>query len=119
MSRTLGLPPGTYRVTDGTVVVVGEGGVVMQQLSREAWEQTAQASLQSYDDLLLIPEQISPDDPRLAKVQWRSVSAGQEVGHIGLDLVVVRGVQANVVLAFTRAEWKAFVAGAKDGQFDK
>jgi len=40
-----------------------------------------------------------------------------EVAYVG-DEVWVRSSEEPTILAFTTAEWDAFVAGAKDGEFD-
>lgn len=44
-----------------------------------------------------------------------------EIGRLRPGLVGIRDTKDNgggPVLAFTAAEWDAFIAGAKDGQFD-
>lgn len=61
----------------------------------------------------------------LAAAAWRKSTRSQangacvEVAHVG-DVVGVRDSKApeGCVLRFTRAEWSAFVAGVKDGEFD-
>lgn len=44
-----------------------------------------------------------------------------EVSMLSADRIGVRDTKdsgAGPILVFTRAEWTAFVAGAKDGEFD-
>lgn len=47
-------------------------------------------------------------------------SACAEVAYIGdsLNTVLVRDTKTGVVLGFTQDEFAAFLAGAKDGDFD-
>jgi hypothetical protein len=63
----------------------------------------------------------------LAHAQWRkSTRSGPftdncvEVAFVG-EAIAVRDSKnpAGPVLVFTRAEWEAFVGGAKDGEFDR
>lgn len=44
-----------------------------------------------------------------------------EVARLGEDAIGVRDTKAQgrgPILTFTRAEWDAFIGGAKDGEFD-
>jgi hypothetical protein len=56
---------------------------------------------------------------------WRKSTASQPKGEclevaIGADAVRVRHSQDRLgpVLAFTHSEWRAFLAGARNGEFD-
>lgn len=56
---------------------------------------------------------------------WRKSTASQPSGNclevaIGADVVRIRHSldQSGGVLAFTHAEWQAFLAGARNGEFD-
>ncbi|RSM55613.1 DUF397 domain-containing protein [Actinoplanes sp. ATCC 53533] len=60
-------------------------------------------------------------------VKWfKSTRSGNngscvEVAKLGDDAVGVRDTKAHgngPILTFTRAEWDAFIGGAKDGEFD-
>ncbi len=57
----------------------------------------------------------------LARVEWRSAELGAdiEVGFVD-DLIGMRNAKDpdSPVLIFTPSEWEAFLAGAKDGEFD-
>lgn len=59
-----------------------------------------------------------------AELMWRTstVSAGAECVAVAFsgDTVLVRHSRhpAGPVLEFTGAEWRAFVAGARDGEFE-
>lgn len=57
----------------------------------------------------------------LERVEWRAAVPGGdiEVGFVD-DLIGMRSAQEpdGPVLVFTPAEWVAFLAGAKDGEFD-
>jgi uncharacterized protein DUF397 len=57
----------------------------------------------------------------LARVEWRTAEDGGdiEVGFVD-DLIGMRSAREpdGPVLVFTPAEWEAFLAGAKDGEFD-
>lgn len=63
----------------------------------------------------------------MESVKWfKSTRSGNngacvEVAVLGDDAVGVRDTKAKgqgPILTFTRAEWAAFVGGAKDGEFD-
>jgi hypothetical protein len=63
----------------------------------------------------------------MESVKWfKSTRSGNngacvEVAHLGDDVIGVRDTKANgngPILTFTRAEWDAFIGGAKDGEFD-
>jgi hypothetical protein len=65
------------------------------------------------------------DSPDLSRAQWkkssRSSGNGQCVEWADLgDVVAVRDSKhpAGPALIFTREEWEAFIAGAKDREFD-
>ena len=56
---------------------------------------------------------------------WRKSTASQPSGNclevaIAADVVRIRHSldRSGAVLAFTHAEWRAFLAGARDGEFD-
>jgi hypothetical protein len=60
-------------------------------------------------------------------VKWfKSTRSGNngacvEVAQLGDDAIGVRDTKAQgsgPILTFTRAEWDAFIGGAKDGEFD-
>jgi hypothetical protein len=60
-------------------------------------------------------------------VKWfKSTRSGNngacvEVAKLGDDAIGVRDTKAQgngPILTFTRAEWDAFIGGAKDGEFD-
>ena len=60
-------------------------------------------------------------------VKWfKSTRSGNngacvEVARLGDDSIGVRDTKAHgqgPILTFTRAEWDAFIGGAKDGEFD-
>jgi Domain of unknown function (DUF397) len=57
----------------------------------------------------------------LTRVEWRSAEVGGdiEVGFVD-DLIGMRNAKDpdSAVLIFTPGEWEAFLAGAKDGEFD-
>jgi hypothetical protein len=57
----------------------------------------------------------------LTRVEWRAAVAGGdiEVGFVD-DLIGMRNAQDpdGPILVFTPGEWEAFLAGAKDGEFD-
>jgi hypothetical protein len=59
----------------------------------------------------------------LTRAQWRGSGEGQggriEIAFVD-DLIGMRDAHDpdGPVLVFTEAEWDAFVAGAKDGEFD-
>lgn len=57
----------------------------------------------------------------LARVEWRTAAEGGdiEVGFVD-DLIGMRSARepGGPVLVFTPGEWEAFLAGAKDGEFD-
>jgi hypothetical protein len=57
----------------------------------------------------------------LARVEWRTAAEGGdiEVGFVD-DLIGMRSAREpdGPVLVFTPGEWEAFLAGAKDGEFD-
>jgi hypothetical protein len=57
----------------------------------------------------------------LTRVEWRTAVPGGdiEVGFVD-DLIGMRNAQDpdGPVLVFTPGEWEAFLAGAKDGEFD-
>lgn len=63
--------------------------------------------------------------PELARAAWRtstrSNGLGQcvEIAEVG-DVVAVRDSKQpqGPVLVFTPEEWRAFIGGAKDGEFD-
>jgi hypothetical protein len=67
-------------------------------------------------------------DPAVfADAQWKKSTSSDNNGGacvevaITPDLVGVRDTKAQgrgPILSFTRAEWDAFVEGAKDGEFD-
>jgi len=61
------------------------------------------------------------------RASWRKSSFSNlngscvEIGRLQPDRIAVRDTKDNgagPVLVFTGAEWSAFIAGAKDGQFD-
>lgn len=63
----------------------------------------------------------------MESVKWfKSTRSGNngacvEVAQLGDDTIGVRDSKAEgqgPILAFTRAEWDAFIGGAKDGEFD-
>lgn len=63
----------------------------------------------------------------VSQASWRTSTFSQlngncvEIGRLLPDRVGIRDTKDNgtgPVLIFTDAEWGAFVAGAKDGQFD-
>jgi hypothetical protein len=57
----------------------------------------------------------------LTRVEWRAAEVGGdiEVGFVD-DLIGLRNAKDpdSPVLIFTPSEWEAFLAGAKDGEFD-
>jgi Domain of unknown function (DUF397) len=57
----------------------------------------------------------------LTRVEWRTAEVGGdiEVGFVD-DLIGMRNAKEpdSPVLIFTPSEWEAFLAGAKDGEFD-
>jgi hypothetical protein len=64
----------------------------------------------------------------IGRVAWRKSSFSSyngscfEVSRLSPDRIGVRDTKDNgtgPVLVFTSAEWSAFIAGAKSGQFDK
>lgn len=63
----------------------------------------------------------------LTGVQWRKASYSNtqggncvEVADLGTQVVVRDSKDPDgPTLTFTRAEWEAFIAGAKDGEFDR
>jgi hypothetical protein len=63
-------------------------------------------------------------DLDLSGVTWRASSSGGGEDAIEVarhdDLILVRksGDPDGTILVFTPAEWRAFVLGAKDGEFD-
>jgi Domain of unknown function (DUF397) len=63
--------------------------------------------------------------PDLTNAEWISGNedgspGGVEVAFVG-DMIVMRNGDdpGGPVLVFNEAEWDAFVAGAKDGEFDE
>jgi hypothetical protein len=63
----------------------------------------------------------------MESVKWfKSTRSGNngscvEVAQLGDDAIGVRDTKAKgqgPILTFTRAEWDAFIGGAKDGEFD-
>jgi hypothetical protein len=63
----------------------------------------------------------------LGRASWQKSSFSSmngtcvEISRLSADRIGVRDTKdrgAGPILVFTRAEWTAFVAGAKDGQFD-
>lgn len=68
--------------------------------------------------------------PDLTGAQWRSgvpdgaKGAGDAAGQVEIafveDMIVMRNSEHpdGPVLVFTRSEWDAFLAGAKDNEFD-
>lgn len=62
--------------------------------------------------------------PDLTGAQWLSSPGDGESGSVEIafvhDVIVMRDSKHpdGPVLVFTRAEWDAFVAGAKDNEFD-
>jgi hypothetical protein len=55
---------------------------------------------------------------------WKSTRSGTgncvEVANAGGNLLVRNSKHPDgPILAFTKAEWRAFLAGAKDGEFDE
>lgn len=56
-----------------------------------------------------------------ARAEWRAANEGGEI-EVGFvdDLIGMRHAKNpdGPVLVFTPAEWEAFLAGAKDGEFD-
>jgi Domain of unknown function (DUF397) len=60
--------------------------------------------------------------PDLSRAEWRSSSYGGsgaiQVAFVDDVIVVRNGTDPDgPVLVFTRAEWDAFLGGAKDGEF--
>ena len=65
--------------------------------------------------------------PLFADAQWRKSTRSDNNGGACVEVAVVAdavGVRdtkdsgRGPILTFTRAEWTAFVSGAKDGEFD-
>jgi len=62
----------------------------------------------------------------LSQAKWHKSSSSQkngqcvEVAHVG-DAIAVRDSKdpGGPVLSFTPGEWDAFLAGARDGEFDR
>ncbi|MGW0227507.1 DUF397 domain-containing protein [Actinopolymorpha singaporensis] len=57
----------------------------------------------------------------LERAEWRSSAAGGDIEVAFVDeLIGMRNAQDpdGPVLVFTEDEWEAFLAGAKDGEFD-
>lgn len=74
-----------------------------------------------------MPEQVKPtaDQLDLSGVTWRmssfsgSSNESIEVGRLGENWLVRNSSDPEgTVLVFTPAEWRAFVLGAKAGEFD-
>lgn len=64
-------------------------------------------------------------DAASADGAWRKSKASQPSGNclevaIGADVVRVRHSldRSGAILAFTHAEWRAFLTGARNGEFD-
>lgn len=64
-------------------------------------------------------------DAASADSAWRKSTASQPSGDclevaIGADVVRVRHSldRSGAILAFTHAEWRAFLTGARNGEFD-
>jgi hypothetical protein len=72
-----------------------------------------------------------PQDLDLSQAEWLS-SADTERADDAIEIAYIKDVQgveyialratggdpADLISVFTRAEWDAFVAGVKDGEFD-
>ncbi|WP_020574781.1 DUF397 domain-containing protein [Actinopolymorpha alba] len=57
----------------------------------------------------------------LSRAEWRSAVSGGDIEVAFVDdLIGMRNGQdpGSPVLVFTPGEWEAFLAGAKDGEFD-
>lgn len=63
----------------------------------------------------------------VSRASWRKSTFSNlngscvEIAHLRLDRFAIRDTKDNgggPVLIFTGPEWSAFIAGAKDGQFD-
>ena len=59
-----------------------------------------------------------------SRAVWRSAPSGSDGSRVEVafvdDLIGLRNGAdpGSPILVFTQAEWQAFVAGAKDGEFD-
>jgi hypothetical protein len=72
-----------------------------------------------------MPRKLNVTQADLSGAHWRSAGTGREV-HNRVEVATVSGGVAmrdsdhpsGPVLLFTRAEWEAFAAGVRDGEFD-